>query len=487
VHGPLFAANYPLELVSPRAVGTSPAAGNAAITAGNRIFKAYPGIEYNIRAVVVGGAYPYVFALSGAPTGMSINTLTGEIRWPSPTGASTTPTITVTDSEGTQRSSQWTIAVTTNGFHFVDAANGSPSGSGTISSPWRTISNMANAPNTAAGDVVYFREGTYSVLDMPQQSIGSVWERVEFPANRPNAWIAYPGETPILNFGFVLGGDPGVLLRLEHTNLYIDGFETRNSRVIGFQTGDGAYGVFRRLTMRDHNLVRVNLDGANAAFIMTLSTYSDADAGGNASSWGQYLAIQDNEFYDAPADMALKMYSQWKLLIEDNEFHDLFFGAELKADLPQFTYRGNTHYNIPGRAIGGNMHSYSTHGEILFNLVNEPNGQFALDVNQDGYAKRIDIYRNTLVGRVQVRNTDASDGPFNFNANVIVNNDGGSHIHFENVSAPARVTMTDDLTGSSGTLVDSAGLLTTNYSQYVGSRGHQVGFAPRPPMNVTVQ
>jgi hypothetical protein len=452
-------------------VGTSPAAGNATITAGNRIFKAYPGIEYNIRAVAVGGAYPYLFALSGTPAGMSIDIRTGEIRWPSPSGATATPTITVTDAEGAQRSSEWTITVTTDDFHFVDAVNGSPSGSGTIDSPWGTISNMTYSPNTTAGDVVYFRQGNYDVLDMRRGSVGSPWERVEFPPNKPNAWVAYPGETPVLDFGFVPGGDSGVLLRLEHTNLYIDGFETRNSRVIAFQIGNGSYGVFRRLTMRDHNVTRVNLDGANAAFIMTLSGYSDSNTGGNASSWGQYLAIQDNEFFNAPVDMALKMYSQWKLLIEDNDFHDLFFGVELKADLPQFTYRGNRHSNIPGRAIGGNMHSYSTHGEILFNLVNEPNGKFALDVNQDGQARRIDIYRNTFIGRVRVRNTDSSDGPFNFWRNVIVNSDRADKVFLENVSAPSRIVLDDNLTGRPGAIVDDHGILLAEFIEYLNSHG----------------
>lgn len=491
VAAPALAANYPLELVSPRAVGTSPATGNAAITAGNRIFKAYPGIEYNIRAVVVGGTYPYTFSLSGAPSGMTINSSTGEVRWPNPTGSSATPTITVVDSEGTQRSSPWTITVTTSGFRFVDAVNGSSSGNGTITSPWRTISDIAGS-NAAAGEVVYFRNGTYDVLDMPRVSAGTVWERVEFPDEKPNAWIAYPGEAPVIDFGFIPGSQQGVLLRFDANNLYIDGFETRNSRVIGFQTGAGRYGVFRRLRMRDHNLIRANLDGSNAAFIMTTSSYSNSDTGGNASSWGQYLTVQDCEFSNAPADMGLKIYSQWKLLIEGNTFRNTHYGTELKADMPQFTYRGNVHIGVPARAIGGNMHSASTHGEILFNLVNSLSSEAALDVNQDSQAKRIDIYRNTFIGRVRVRNTDSADGPFRFYNNVIVSNDSGtpagSRIHHENVSDPSRIIVSDNLVGSpSSNIVDAAGELTSQHSQYLGIRGHQVGnvVRPSPPSALT--
>ena len=67
------AANYSLELVSPRAAGTAASAGLAVMPSGHRIFKAYPGLPYNIRAVVTGGAYPFTFSLANAPSGMTIN------------------------------------------------------------------------------------------------------------------------------------------------------------------------------------------------------------------------------------------------------------------------------------------------------------------------------------------------------------------------------------------------------------------------------
>jgi hypothetical protein len=476
-----FAANYPLELVSPRAVGTAPVSGNAAINAQNRIFKAYPGIEYNIRAVVVGGAYPYSFTLSGAPAGMTINAQTGEIRWPNPTGTSVTPTITITDSEGTTRTSPWTITVTTAGFKFVDAVNGSTAGTGAINSPFRTLVDMI--ARSTVGDIVYFRTGTYSPLGLPRASVGTPWERIEIENNQPNIWIAYPGESPILDFGFnSTSGEPGVIVRMSNNNLYVDGFETRNSRIIGFQVDRGSYGVFRRLRMHDHNMIRANLDGTNASLIMTL--------GGQAGEWSQYLAIQNNEFYNVPSDMALKIYQQWKMVIEDNLFRDMFFGTELKADMPQFTYRANTHVRMTGRSIGGNMHEGSTHGEINFNLVNSPSGQAALDVNQDGMAGRIDIYRNTLMGPVWLRGTDANDGPFRFYDNVIINSDSGSHIYYMGTVDASRVMISNNLTGSSGSgIVDGSGLLTSAYAQYRGVRGHELAnvVRPRPPTGLTAQ
>lgn len=478
-----LAANYPLELASPRAVGTAPASGNAAISAGNRIFKAYPNIEYNIRAVVVGGAYPYTFSLSNAPAGMTINPATGEIRWPSPTGSSATPTITVRDSEGTTRSSPWTIAVTTEGFKFVDAVNGRnhPTGTGTLANPWRSVADVQNASSAASSDIVYFRAGTYQFTGIPLTSTGP-WGRFDYTESKPNIWIAYPGSTPVLDFA------NGGLIRLRTGNMYIDGFETRNSRVIGFQLAAGNYNVLRRLRMRDHNLARVDLDGSNAAFIMTMSHYSDSGVGGNSGTWAQYLAIQDNEFINAPMDMGLKIYSTWKMLIEDNTFRDSSIGAELKADMAQFTYRHNEHYNTWTKGVGGNMHSLTTHGEINFNLIHDHDSSVAMDINQDGMAKRIDIYRNTVVGRVRVRNTDAADGPFRFYDNVLINSEGATRIDLENVSAVTQVITRDNLTASSG-VVDSTGSLTSQYSQYVGTRGWEVGNVVRPsaPTALSVQ
>jgi hypothetical protein len=485
-----LAANYSLELVSPRAAGTTPSSGSDAISAQNRIFRAYPGLAYNIRAIIVGGAYPYSFTLSNAPAGMTIDAASGEINWPNPPAGTVTPTITVRDAEGTQRSSPWTITVGTAGFKFVDAANGQrhPTGNGGVSSPWRTLSDVVNGG--AANDIVYFRAGTYNALDLPRTSAGSAWERVEI-GDAPNKWIAYPGETPVLDFGYRAGGDPGVIIRPSSENVYIDGFEARNARVIGLQLHSGSFGVIRRTRFFDLNTARVNLDGSNASFIMTMSAYSDANAGGGMGSWGQYLAIQDCDFTNSPADVALKTYSQWKMLIEDNDFTNTFFGTELKADMPQFTYRKNRHVNVPGTSIGGNMHSVTTHGEIAFNLVNSPSGTLALDVNQDGQAKRIDVYRNTFIGNVRVRNVDLADGPFRLNNNIIVNSSSAqTKITLESILDLLRITVLDNLTGApSAAIVDGTGLLTSAYSQWIGTRGHQLGneIRPRPPTNVSAQ
>ncbi len=484
---PAGAANYPLELISPRAVGSSPSSGLAAMPSGHRIFKAYPGLEYNIRVVAIGGAYPYTFDLSNAPSGMSVSA-DGTITWPNPTGTTVTPTITVRDTEGTQVSSSWTIGVTTTGFKFVDAVNGNDTADGSRGAPWRTLAKVHTSGTSS--DIVYFRAGTYTPAGIVRASVGTPWERVEFGSTKPSQWLAYAGETPVIDFGYVAGADPSALIRFQastSTPVYLDGLEGRNFRNIGLQIISGAsdYTVIRRLRL--HHMI-LGVDGENPAGIMWTSSYGDST---------KYCAVQNSEFYSLNNGGGLKVYSQNRMVIEDNTFRDSGNGFDLKAHVPRFDVRGNTFRNINGSALFGNMNTSGSgepaSGEWRFNNLNVPGAAFAIDVNQDGQAAEIYIYRNTIVGPAQVRNVDSADGPFRFRNNVIVNSNSGtpagSHISQVSVSDTSRIIVSDQLTGPpSAGIVDSNGSLTPSFERYVGTHGHQLGLAPTtpmPPENVT--
>lgn len=471
---PAYAANYPLEIANIR----------SGLGANNRIARAYPGIEYNIRAAVVGGAYPYSYLLTNAPSGMTISAQTGLISWPNPQ-ASATPTLTVVDSEGTRVSATWTITVTSTGFRFIDGTNGrnaagngcsSNCGTGTAANPWRTISDMYY--NGASGEFVYFRNGTYRVTDLPRTGVGGPWERVTFDeARNPVVWLAYPGERPLIDFSYNPGVENAPLIRFGGSDVFVDGFETTNSRHIAFQyeTGGGTGPTFRRLRM--HGLVGV--DGTNASFIMMTTT----------TMLAMYGVIQDSEFYGVTGvGCTIKIYAQQKLLIEDTIHHDASYAIELKDDVRQFTVRGTRVYNVVNTGIGGNMQEVGTHGEVLFNNVR---AGLALDLNQNGMAGRIHAYRNTLVGRVQVRNTDSADGPFYIYNNVIVNDDAGtpsgSHVYYNQVSDPSRVIQTNNLAGyPSNNIVDANGDLTPAYSTYIGTVGYQLFAGPTAPSNLRI-
>ncbi|MCL4874167.1 right-handed parallel beta-helix repeat-containing protein [bacterium] len=481
--GPAFAANYPLEIVNIKPAGTG------GMTANNRIFRAYPGIEYNIRAGVIGGLYPYTFSLSSAPSGMTINSSTGEISWASPQTAQSgaTPTITVVDSEGTSVSSSWTITVTTSGFRFIDAVNGrsvANGGTGTLSNPWRSMRDWyegndyaSKTRNSYVNEFLYFRAGTYYLDAYIEDSTSTLPGRMPVLSTyKPVVWMAYPGETPVIDMQYVSGQPttgPHIVFYATSENVYIDGFRVKNMQYKGFELDpSGDYQTFRRLDMGP--LGPTQTGGYNQSFIL---------AGTGTAS--DYMIIQDSFFHNLDLGAGIKIYAKNKLLIEDNvlaHFKDTntvtnIEGIALKGDVRRTTVRGNTIYDVPQKGIGGNMHDTTTREmEILYNCVYNASIT-AIDINQDGMAGVIHIYRNTFSGTVQVRNTDSSDGPFYFSNNVIVNRDSGtpagSHIYHLSVSDPSRVVRSDNLVGyPADNILGSGCNLTSGYLSYIGTHGH---------------
>lgn len=514
--GSPLAANYPLQLISPRAAGTSPDAGGPAISQNHRIFWAYPGLEYNIRASVIGGAYPFTYTLSNAPAGMTVNPATGTIVWLNPpNGATATPTITVTDMEGTTVTGTWTIAVNPTRFIFLDAVNGrefdavSP-GTGTITNPFRKIRDLysgsteaAKFINTHVNKIAYFRQGTY-FIDGHLEDPGTL-SLGRMPVSdlvKPVAWLAYPGETPTID-GKCFAASPQIGARPcnrgahiafygNGNNTYWDGLRIINMAYHGVRTeGIGNYQVFRRGTWTTQGPTERS---ANAGMITFYAS------GGLGSAMGSYTTIQDNVFSEVDGGMCVEMYSVQRILIEDNVCHTVYSsngfaddgGVFIKGgEMQRVTVRANTFYNMARRAIGGNMF-YLRSAEILFNRVYNINNiggytaprdysASAIVVNQHSEAGPVYIYRNTFMSSVVVQNTDSADGPFHFYNNVIVNNDPGNKLRFENVSDPSRIILTNNLVGTpSENIVHPNGNLTPAYSLHLGLLGYQKGNVPAP-------
>jgi len=520
---PGFAANYPLELISPRAAGSSPTTGQPAISGNNRIFLAYPGIEYNIRAAVIGGAYPFTFSLSNAPSGMTINATTGEIVWTSPpNGAAVTPTITVTDTEGTTVTASWTITVDPNRFIFLDAVNGrefdvANPGTGTLANPFRRIRDLYQGDvydskrlNAHVNKIAYFRQGTYYIDGYLEDAGGlSLGRMAVLDSFKPVAWLAYPGETPTID-GQCFSASPQIGARpcngSAHItfygtgdNTYIDGFRVTNMAYHGFRVaGLGNYQTFRR---NHFSRLGPTEPSVNESWITTSSSGS--------SAMGSHMTIQDNILEDLDRGACIKLYSTQRILIEDNicrTSYDSTGGNDTEGfaikggTMDRVTVRHNTIYNVSQKGIGGNMHTLLS-SEILFNRVYNVNnvGNYTspgnywgagVDINEDGYAGTLRIYRNTFVCRVVVGNTDSIDGPFYFYNNVIINDDPGDHLIYENVSDMSRIQFTNNLVGTPSQNIVGTNLnLTEAYASYVGTRGYQIGPATTlpPPRNLRVQ
>jgi hypothetical protein len=165
----------------------------------------------------------------------------------------------------------------------------------------------------------------------------------------------------------------------------------------------------------------------------------------------------------------------------------------MKASCVQFTLRNNyLHDNVwTNAAIGGNMNAVSpntVNGTICFNRTTDPSRP-ALNINNFSNAGAIFIYRNTLMGDIEIENAEPENGPFVFSDNVIVNETSGtpaeSHIrHFPGLSDPSRVVISPDpngnLTGYGvDGLVDAVGQLQGIYrDEFLGDKGFEVEPAP---------
>lgn len=492
-----FAANYPLEIIQPR----------AGLDTKNRYYKAYPGIEYNVRAAVIGGVFPYVYELSTAPSGMTINQDTGLISWPNPTtsGSPYTVTLKVTDSESTNLTITWTITVTTSGFIFLDAVNGthaaglgcsSNCGTGTISNPFKSIidwyggNDYASKGNNAyANNFIYYRAGTYTIDGYTGESNDDGTYRMPCSSYvKPVVWLAYPGDAkPVIDNG----ATKSIIFYAGTNNVYFDGLKITNSGGYGIQTeSDGNSQTFRRMTF---DRLGPTSGSNNQSFIRVL-----------ANGPGYYMAIQDSTFNDLNHGAGIKLYETHKMVVENNILSnirdttgaDSIEGVAVKGNTSKVYVRQNIIHDVPARGIGGN-NDITTDSEYLYNYIYNAL-ENAIEVNQDSVAQRIYIYRNTFVGRVQVLNATSSSGPFYFDNNVIINNDSGTHIYcgggVNGCSSPLKVVANNNLIGTpSDNIVDSNGNLTVGYAQYVGTRGWQLGGGssdttpPAAPSGLSVQ
>lgn len=379
------AANFPLEITNIKPAST----GNPAIPTTNRIFRAYPGIEYNIRPAIVGGAYPFTFELSNAPAGMIINENTGEISWPNPQSNSGTITLTVTDSEDTVATTQWSITVSTSGFYFVDS-NAPTNGTGTLASPFKTLANMKTGTVGQPTGIVYFRSGTYMPIANEQGDGGA--DRLYYSGSA-FAWLGYPGEMANININHVyLYMDDGI---------YFDNLHFSNMNyhaVVMRQTFH--YSTIRRSTFTDlNNTESVNYNQGMIA----------AKCYGLDGEQAYYFTIQDNDFSDFHGGQAIgSFYALSYTLIEDNYIHD---GGDVASGT--WSEAMGMKREMWDTYIRHNRVIYPANAMTIMDMYNSFYGRnmeisFNLFAHLDGTKEAIQMWftpnsyydRNTIVGRI---------------------------------------------------------------------------------------
>ena len=113
------------------------------------------------------------------------------------------------------------VAIASDACTYYVAPDGSDSDPGTETQPWATFQHAADTAHP--GDIVCFREGTYPTDEAHLTHSGI--------ASDPITFMAYPGETPILDGEDSAGG----LLILDQGTSYlrISGFTLRGFRFWG--------------------------------------------------------------------------------------------------------------------------------------------------------------------------------------------------------------------------------------------------------------
>lgn len=471
----VYAANYPLEIINIKPAGT----GTPAIPSSNRIFYAYPGIEYNIRVAVIGGLYPFQFSLSNAPEGMTIDEDSGVITWPNPQSNSGTITVSVTDSESTTVTANWAVTVTTTNFIFIDSSY-SGTESGSITQPYDSVTDILGNGNSTY--IVYFRSGTHVIPAFHGVYDGSGCA-LDYGSLTPAQWIGYPGETATIDMN-----DHYFETNAATNQFYFDNLSFIDmDRWLWRCDSSHNYKTVRRCTITDRTST-LETNG-NQGTLYTSDT-----------GVGYYFVFQDNTISNYYGAAVGSIYRSNKFLIEDNYIYNghgvgltISVAIAAKVYLDGMFVRhnkilNNSSYSDPLYSLlgaGGNsMMADSDNIEICFNFFDSSSGDVAHRFNNDSPTLpqlTTWYYRNTTIGKIQMTNLNGSDcdGPFILNDNVLINDNeatGGVEYHYTCSNTPSNcVTLEDNLLGTiADNIVDEDGFLTSEYIEYVGTRGWQI-------------
>ena len=482
--GIVFASNYTLEITQPQ----------SGLTERSRYYKAYPGIKYEIPVGVFGGAYPFTYELTTAPSGMTIDSDTGIITWSNPTtsGSPHSVAVQVTDTESSTDSVNWTITVTTSGFVFLDDST-DPSEDGTIDHPFDSLEDIwgSDGSTTTYDDFfLYFRAGTYGIEGGQRANSGTQQYRVNLLITRhPHVWMAYPNETVVLDHDLAPGSN-GLYISLEHggTDAWFSGIKFQDMRNHAIRGGGRM--VYYNNTFYNGG---PGADGQNSSFLMFPGTsYATSET---------YGFIRDNTFDTASTYWAfIKSYSTYKAVFEGNIFKNPNTnnneGLALKAYDQYVDVRGNTFDgDFKSGSIGGD-HNGLRHCEIRFNkvinattiFINQPRlGAFPINCAMLGGVMY--VYRNTFEGNVILRNNTQSRAPIYFDNNVVINeNSSIDDPNGSGVTAYNSANNTYFNAGSGGTstlygsihggIIDANGNLSDSYSSFIGTHGYQISSNP---------
>lgn len=399
---------------------------------------------------------------------------------------------------GTNSVVQRTVTAATSGSDFVISGTDDPEG---------TTLLFLNGPNAGIGVLVENNTGgveggnhrvnswhgaafpsTPGIGDI--MGAGDTWQRVQWRGSSGHCcrWMGYEGEVASIDFNFQAPNTNwGFMQRFwaESPNpAYLDNLTFTNAldKCIQFQT-DGAcdYPQTRRITPTA-TAGRYGIDGSNSGVFMQMTSFQEAD-----QTWyDQYDSIT------AAAGGAvgiLKTYSRKKPQYQRINTFDQAHGWDLKAAQVDFEVKfckwqrttDQTQGGLFGNFAGGFGGIRST-GVIYHTLIDmrnapTPGSAVAFQVGQQGDVGEVWVVNSTLIGRAEMWNVNAGDGPVHWYQDVILNTDSGSTDRILlTTSDGALRDSADILSGSlADGYVDVDGKLTgAARASWLGIRGHEI-------------
>jgi len=389
--------------------------------------KAYPGIEYNVRPAVRGGTHPYRFSLENAPVGMTINQRKGTVVWTPKAVGKHEILIRLTDAAGRKASQSYDLTVTKEGFYFV-SPKGDDANPGTMDKPWKRVEHAHSGEGITdmATAIIYLRGGEYKI-NKPSEKRDAV-NKLSIGGNkRPKRWIAFPGEKPVLDFGWSAEKQSAALLEDKKNGakrpqtykfghrfvlwkgadgFYFDGLEVKNTCFYTFQMWNGLKnGTWRRM-----DLHHVYSDGHdNSAFI-----YGAAVGRKKSRHWGdrqpidayRNLVIQDCHLHDRiytpeypEHGGAVVFYTVHHSLVEDNLIERIAGTGAMATFCDKDsgwgnTYRGNVIRSPRAFSLMGQ--GYNDEAEICYNTLE---GGITIGIAH-GWVRNTWVHHNNIIGGV---------------------------------------------------------------------------------------
>lgn len=240
-----------------------------------------------------------------------------------------------------------------NGRAYYVSPNGSDSSPGTLTQPWKTIKKAANS--VVPGDTVYVRGGVYAEIVVISRS-GT--------AENPIRFLAYPGETPVIDGNYIRPGMGNGLINLDGDWIVLAGFEVRHSQDAGVELY-GRHDIADTISAH-HNrgsgiLIRGDYGTVENSRIWRNSfEESGTPRGGTGLSAARdetdgitdYAVMRRNIIWENGGE-GLSSFQANQIVMEDNISHDNMTVNIYISDSTNVLCQRNFTYNTPGITIGG--------------------------------------------------------------------------------------------------------------------------------------